>query len=305
MRLDRLDLNLLVALDVLLAERSVTVAANRLHLSQSATSSALGRLRDYFDDRLLVNQGRAMVLTERGRGLIGPVRDVLDRIRDTLIMPAPFDPHACAREIRIMASDYAVAGFLAAGLAELAELAPGLAFHILPLSDDPDLSLARSETDLVLLPAAAASPRHPRQSLFVDRFVVLGAADNPALRERISEDLYRRLGHVVGAPGKALAQALRTDFAHIGDGRRIDIVGPSYLSLPSLVQGTHRIATLPHRLALAARPADAFLIHELPFPAPPIHYLAQWNAVQGDDPALHFVLRLWRKGAPAAGASDP
>lgn len=73
-----------MALDVLLAERSVTVAVNCLHLSQSATSSALGRLRDYFDDRLLVNQGRVTVLTERGRGLIGPVRDVLDGIRDTL-----------------------------------------------------------------------------------------------------------------------------------------------------------------------------------------------------------------------------
>jgi LysR family nod box-dependent transcriptional activator len=295
MRFDRLDLNLLVALDVLLAERSVTVAANRLHLSQSATSSALGRLRDYFGDRLLVNQGRNMVLTERARGLIGPVRDVLDRIRETLVVPAPFDPGACLRTIRIMASDYAVAGFLAASLAELAVRAPGLVFDILPLSDDPEQSLARSQTDLVLLPATAASPRHPRQSLFVDRFVVLGAADNPALQGGISEGTYRRLRHVAAAPSKALIRALREDFAHIGDGRRIDVVGPSYLSLPKLVAGTSRVATIPYRLAKAALPADAFVIHELPFPAPPIHYLAQWSAAQDDDPVLLFVLRYFKE----------
>ena len=79
MRFDRLDLNLLVALDALLAERSVSLAADRICLSQSATSSALGRLRDYFADDLLVQKGRQMVLTARAEGLVDPVRAFWNR----------------------------------------------------------------------------------------------------------------------------------------------------------------------------------------------------------------------------------
>ena len=81
MRFGRLDLNLLVALDALLTECSVSLAADRLCLSQSATSSALGRLRDYFGDELLVVRGRSMVLTARAESLVEPVRAVLEQVR--------------------------------------------------------------------------------------------------------------------------------------------------------------------------------------------------------------------------------
>ena len=92
MRFQRLDLNLLAALDVLLAEKSVSLAADRLCLSQSATSSALGRLRDYFGDELLVVKGRSMILTARAEELIDPVRAVLDQIRSTIAIAPEFDP---------------------------------------------------------------------------------------------------------------------------------------------------------------------------------------------------------------------
>ena len=84
MRFGRLDLNLLVALDALLTEKSVSLAADRLCLSQSATSSALGRLRDYFGDELLVVKGRHMILTARAEELIEPVRAVLEQIRSAV-----------------------------------------------------------------------------------------------------------------------------------------------------------------------------------------------------------------------------
>lgn len=97
MRFQRLDLNLLAALDVLLVEKSVSLAANRLCLSQSATSSTLGRLRDYFGDELLVVKGRSMVLTARAEELIEPVRAVLEQIRTTLAIAPQFDPATCDR----------------------------------------------------------------------------------------------------------------------------------------------------------------------------------------------------------------
>jgi LysR family transcriptional regulator, nod-box dependent transcriptional activator len=90
MRLEKLDLNLLVALDVLLQERGVSLAADRLFLSQSATSGVLARLRDYFNDDLLVLRGRSMVLTPQAEKLIDPVRAVLVQIRETILVPESF-----------------------------------------------------------------------------------------------------------------------------------------------------------------------------------------------------------------------
>ena len=88
MRFNKLDLNLLVALDAMLAERSISKAAERLHLSQSAMSNALARLRDYFDDELLVQVGRKLELTPRAETLKESVRDVLVRV-DSAILAQP------------------------------------------------------------------------------------------------------------------------------------------------------------------------------------------------------------------------
>ena len=106
MRFNRLDLNLLVALDALLTERSITKASERLNLSQSATSNALARLREYFDDELLVQVGRRMEPTPRAEGLRDAVRDVLVRVDATIAIQPEFDPSKSDRIFRIFVSDY-------------------------------------------------------------------------------------------------------------------------------------------------------------------------------------------------------
>jgi DNA-binding transcriptional LysR family regulator len=100
MRFERLDLNLLVALDALLTERSVTLAAERLCLSQSAASSSPARLRDYFGDELMAVRGRQMTLTVRGEELREPVRAVLEQIRNTITVAPEFNPLTCDRRSR-------------------------------------------------------------------------------------------------------------------------------------------------------------------------------------------------------------
>src|SRR5687767_5141559 len=107
MRFERLDLNLLVALDVLIEERSVSVAANRLFLSQPALSGALNRLREYFNDELLVQSGRQMILTPKAEELRAPVREALMFIRSRITTPSDFDPATAQRKFILVASDYA------------------------------------------------------------------------------------------------------------------------------------------------------------------------------------------------------
>ena len=196
MRYGRLDLNLLVALDALLTERSVSLAADRLCLSQSATSSALGRLRDYFGDELLVVKGRNMILTTRAEELIEPVRAVLEQIRTTVAIAPPFDPLTADRQVRIMASDYSTQVMLAEVLATLATIAPNLRFEIQPMSDTPIEAIERGYVDLLLTIDCAVSSDHPSLILFEDDYVVVGDPRNPAMGEPMTRQLYFSLGHV-------------------------------------------------------------------------------------------------------------
>jgi len=190
MRFQRLDLNLLVALDVLLTEKSVSLAADRLCLSQSATSSALGRLRDYFGDELLVVKGRAMVLTARAEELIEPVRAVLDQIRTTIAIAPEFDPATCDRQIRFMASDYSTQVLLAGVLATIEAEAPHMRFEIQPMGDNPIDILERGQIDLLLTIDYAISSDHPSQVLFEDDYVVVGDANNPAMEGEMTREKY-------------------------------------------------------------------------------------------------------------------
>ena len=128
MRFNKLDLNQLVVLDALLSERSVTRAAQRLFLSQSATSSAMARLREYFDDELLVQVGKAMVLTPRAEGLRRPVREVLRQIQAITNDSPEFDPATSDRKIVVETSDYVISVFLGEVLRRASVEAPHMKF---------------------------------------------------------------------------------------------------------------------------------------------------------------------------------
>ena len=133
MDLHGFDLNLLVALDALLAERSVTNAGRRVNLSQSAMSGVLARLRHSFNDKLLVASRGGMTLTPLAESLIEPVRSILEEIYRTIIVNVPFDPATSRRVFTIAASDYAVTVLLIDALRRIGRDAPGVTVVIIPL----------------------------------------------------------------------------------------------------------------------------------------------------------------------------
>lgn len=291
MRFGRLDLNLLVALDALLTERSVSLAADRLCLSQSATSSALGRLRDYFGDELLVVKGRAMILTARAEELIEPVRAVLEQIRTTVSVAPPFDPATADRVIRMMASDYSTEVLLAGVLVDLEKDAPHMRFEIQPMHDNPVEAIERGYIDLLLTIDYAISPDHPSQVLFEDDYVVVGDSRNPALAGAMTRQLYFELGHVSPRFGKARVPAFEDWFVRRQkQQRRVEIVAPTFLSLPGLVVGTKRVATMHRRMAEMVVRKFPLVIREIPFDIPPIRETVQWNITNNNDRALRWVV---------------
>ena len=305
MRFQRLDLNLLVALDALLAERSVSLAAERICLSQSATSSALGRLRDYFADELLVVKGRQMVLTARAEGLVEPVRAVLEQVRTTISVTPPFDPATSDRTITIMASDYVAEVLLADAFRDLAADAPNMRFEIAPMADALLETLERGTVDLILTIDYAISTDHPSQILFEDDYVVVGWSENPAMAGPMTRDLYFELSHVTARFGKARTPVFEDWFVRRqSQRRRVEIVAPSFLSVPGFIIGSNRIATMHRRLATKLATHLPLTIKPVPLAIPSIREAAQWHISNNNDPAIRWLVERLAAAATTTAHGD-
>lgn len=300
MRFQRLDLNLLVALDALLAERSVSLAAERICLSQSATSSALARLREYFGDELLIVKGRQMILTARAESLVEPVRAVLEQIRTTIAVMPAFDPAESDRTIRIMASDYSTEVLLAGVMREFGVVAPGMRFEIHAMQDTAIESLERGIIDLLISIDISLSPDHPSQILFEEDYVVVGWNENPAMAEPMTRDLFFKLGHVTMRFGKARVPAFEDWFVRQQKQQRnIELVAPSFLSVPGLIIGSNRISSMHRRLATRMAEYLPLAIRELPLDIPPIREAVQWHITNNNDPAIRWVVERLAVAAAA------
>ena len=250
MRFNKLDLNLLVGLDALLAERSITRAARHLNLSQSATSGMLARLRDYFGDELLTQVGRNMLLTPLGENLADPVRNILLQIQSTVETRVAFDPIESRRHFRLVASDYPISVLLAEVTRQLSLQAPRITMEILAPDDAPHLQLDRGDVDLLFMPEKFIQGEHPSEALFADSYSCVVWTGNTLVQEVMSREQYLSLGHVATLWGKRQQPSMEEWFLqNAGLMRHIEVSVGNFNALPHLLIGTNRIATLPTRMA--------------------------------------------------------
>lgn len=290
MRYQRLDLNLLVILDALLSECSVSRAADRLSLSQSAVSGSLARLREHFEDELLVPTGRAMRLTPRGNGLRTPVRHVLEQIELIRDNRSQFDPSVARREFVIVASDYVSRVLLDDVLGTLANIAPNLTFVIRPTIGDAEKSLEDGHVDLLVTPAHRKIARHPHELLFEDTYTVIVATNHPTVVGHISLDQYQSLGHVIYQNDEGVSPWFEQWYAHqYGAGRRIEVVTHGFTLLPALVANSRRVATLQSRLASRLRRDTGVQLLAPPMVVPRFAELLQWRSGRDGDAGLCWL----------------
>ncbi|MCS0630255.1 LysR family transcriptional regulator [Telluria mixta] len=305
MRFNRLDLNLLIGLDVLLAECNITRAARRLCLSQSAASGILARLREYFGDDLLVQSGRRMVPTPLALSLMEPVRDILLRIERTVETAAEFRPEAACRHFRVVASDYVSAVVLTGLGARIADVAPGVTLEILPPNEHAMVRMERGEIDVLLMPERYLSRTHPYEALFPDRFSCIVWDGNTEVGETLGQDDYLRLGHAATSFGSHHEVAFEeAHFKSIGLSRRIEVVCATFHMLPQFVVDTRRIATLQHRLALQLARHYPIRVLEPPLAIPAIVECMQWHPSNQHEPAHVWLRSLLRHAAPADAHAD-
>lgn len=297
MRFNRLDLNLLVALDAILVEGSVSRAAERTNLSQSAMSGALARLRDYFADELFVQVGRKLVRTPLAESLAEPVRDILMRVDATVAAVPIFDPAIADRRFSIIASDYMLAVLMDRVLARAYREAPGIAFQFFA----PDRAVEmveRGEVDLLMIPRQFALPDHPSELALEDSYTCVAWAQNPELGETLSLDQYLAMGHVASILGPSRMPTFEGWFLkEFGVSRKVEVVTYNLSSPPQLVIGTNRIATVHTRLArLHARHLPIRLLPP-PVEFPKLLMVMQWHRYKSHDPGLGWLRRLVREVA--------
>ncbi|WP_434042332.1 LysR family transcriptional regulator [Sorangium cellulosum] len=304
MNLSAIDVNLVIALDALLQERSVTLAARRVGLSQPAMSHALTRLRELFSDPLLIRVGRQMALTSRAEAMTPQVAAIMLDLAGLFGGTTPaFDPATSDRAFRIATTEYVELLLLPQLNAALAQGGPRLAVHLLPLDARAVDALRHGEIDLAIgvLPPDGLPSDLRRAALFEDRFAGLARASHPTARGRVDLPTYTALPHVVASRPRAQGahEGVADDLiAARGVARREVMVVPNVLLLPHVVTASDLVATVATRLGRAFSSVLPLRTFDLPFELPPIEIAMAWNSRTEHDPARAWLRRLVMDAVP-------
>ena len=316
MNLNRIDLNLLVYLDALLRERNVTQAANTLNLSQPAMSNGLRRLRELFDDPLLVRTSEGMTPTERALELEPVVREVLTSIDRAVQQRSAFEPQDAHRVFRIMASDYAESTLLPTVLGKLRNLAPGLTLDIMTPSDVSFLDVERGKVDMVINRFDSMPQSFHQIHLWNDSFSCVLSPENPVLEDFTLEN-YLKANHVwVSKTGMGVGVGVNPDDVQrlgwvdaalnkLGKKRQIRVFTRHYQAAMTMAEQNDLIVTLPTRAALLNLDNPRVVLREPPLEIPPLELKMAWSPLLQHNPATKWLRKLIADTARQLDGQEP
>ncbi|MEM9256841.1 MAG: LysR family transcriptional regulator [Pseudomonadota bacterium] len=303
MNVNRIDLNLLVYLDALLRERNVTQAANQLSLSQPAMSNGLRRLRELFDDPLLVRTSEGMTPTERALELEPVVREVLSKVDHAVQPRTAFEPDKANRVFRIMASDYAESTLLPTVLGKLRSLAPGVTLDIMTPSDVSFLDVERGKVDVVINRFDSMPQSFHQIHLWNDSFTCVLSPNNPVLDDFTLEN-YLQANHVwvsktgmgvgVGVDPSDVQRLGWVDVAlnKLGKKRQIRVFTRHYQAAMTLAEQNDLIVTLPTRAAELKLNNPKVVLRDPPLDIPPLELKMAWSPLLQHNPANKWLRKM-------------
>jgi DNA-binding transcriptional LysR family regulator len=292
--MDSMDMNLLAALDALLAEGSVTGAARRLSLSASAMSRTLARLRAATGDPLLVRAGRGLVPTPRAAELRDLVHELTRDVRTVLSPQAgKLDVASLERTFTIRAGEGFVEQFSAPLVAAITSAAPHARLRFAPKADKDPLPLRDGEVDLEIGVVGASAPEVRTRLLFRDAFIGAVRISHPLLEGPITSERYAACRHVVASRKGNFAGPVDEALAAQGLTREIVAVVPGFPDALRVARDTDLVALVPRSGlsgAAGADPAAQGLVgFDLPVATPPIAISAMWHPRMEADPAHRWL----------------
>lgn len=305
MNISSINLNLLLAFEALLEERSVTRASRRAGLSQPAMSNALARLRELFGDELFTRSARAMSPTPRALELAGPIRAGLAQFRAALDERPRFDPAASSRVFRLAMTDYAELILLPALARSIERVAPHVqivARRLEAIFTPPEAELRAGAFDAALgfFPEASAlDPGTRSLDLFTEDNVCIARKNHPLLRGRLTLRRLAASGHAAifyRAETRGLVDNL---LAGHGLRRRVRVATPHFLMAPFVVAASDLLAVVPEGLAAHFRKWLPIEVRKMPLLLPPFRMRLLWHEHSGDDPAQQWLREEIQKALSA------
>jgi DNA-binding transcriptional LysR family regulator len=287
------DLNLLVTFDALLAERSVTRAAERVGLSQSAMSNALRRLRTWLDDPVLVRTSDGMAPTKRALELVDPIHEALSQLDRALATRNGFDPRTSRQTFRIATADVVEFMLVPRLLERLAGEAPGIDVEMVQLRGGlPAEDLRAGRLDLAIGTYGDAPEPFRTQPMFHETFVCAVRKGHPRVRGKLTLKQFVELGHVLttphGRPGGVVDRLL----AERGLSRRVAVTTPHFLVAPILVAHSDLVGTLPSRVAHALAAFLPLTLHRPPLDVPGFSVAMVWHTRTAEEPPHRWLRQV-------------
>ncbi|CAI8807492.1 HTH-type transcriptional regulator SyrM 1 [Pseudomonas sp. IT-P395] len=286
--LRRLDINLLLTLDVLLSEHNVTRAAQRLNLSQPSVSVHLAKLRDIFGDPLLLPGPRGMRPTARADELREPLREALEALERAVAPASAFDPALATHTWKVAATDYGESTVVLPALSSLREQAPGTRLAVIDLTPAHLVKQAEQGVfDLALHITEDAPPELHRRPLFTERYVLAGRVGHPGLMHAPSREQFCALEHVmVSREGGGFFGVTDRALADVGLMRKVVLSVPHFLMAMSVLAATDLVAMLPSRLV---RGNPALQVVDAPLEVPGYEMAMFWGERSHRDPAHKWL----------------
>ncbi|MDF3288843.1 LysR family transcriptional regulator [Streptomyces silvisoli] len=295
------DLNLLVALDALLEEESVTLAAERLGLSGPAMSRTLGRIRRQFGDPVLVRAGRRMVPTPRALAIRAEVRRVVEEARAVFASVAPDDPSTFQRQFTIVAFDALVMVFGSELLRRVACEAPGSKLRFLPEERSGVPPLRDGSVDLEIGVIDRGEPEVRVEPLFEDRMVAVVRPGHPMAREnKLTLRQFADAGHLLVSRRGRFYGPLDDALADRGMRRRVVGSAPALAASLFMIMESDAVGLVLERVA--ARAVDALGLRTFPVPLelPPVRIGMAWHPRHDADPGHAWLRQVVRDAVAAA-----
>ena len=298
-----LDLNLLVALDALLAERHVTRAAARIGLSQSAMSHALGRIREAFDDPMLVRTSDGMLPTDRALALEPLLRRALGELSAALAGGPSFDPATSQRTFTIGTTDYAEILLLPPLLERIRVEAPGVDIVVKMPETDIVTALAVGAIDLALVPPRAfereaIALRH--EVLFEEHFRCVVRRDHPLTKQRLTVARYVAYPHAMISPRGERGSFVDDALAALGKSRRVACIIPHFMVAPHVIARTDLVLTLTERIIRSQVTHLGLVDLPLPLAVPPLKLEIVWHERSTPEPGHAWLRGLLQEIAAAS-----
>ncbi len=303
MNISKIDLNLLVYLDVLLREGSVTKAANQLSITQPAMSNGLKRLRDLFKDPLLVRTSEGMTPTKRALELRPVIRDVLSQLETSIQPETDFDPETSTRTFRIMTSDYAESTLLLELIDTINEQAPHITLDLITPSDVTFHDVEQGRVDMAINRFDDLPLSFHQKVIWYDNFSCVFAKSND-IANKFNLDSYLKAKHIwVSKTGFGIGVGIDpnevqklgwvdAELTKLGKKRNIRVFTRHYHAALQLAKTQNLIATLPSRAARIYADDPELEITAPPFDIPPIALKMAWSALLHHDAGHMWLRRL-------------